>query len=570
MFVGSVETVGPITVERDREVVMRDGVVLRADVYRPGNAADLPVLVQRTPYDKSVYTELGVYYANAGYIFVMQDVRGQFASGGVWEPFVNEADDGFDTVAWAAALPGSDGRVGLVGTSYQGYSAWRAALLRPPALAAMACAVTPVDPYDWFFPGGAFSLAFAVTWLTRNVASSAVAKLPDGAELSEAMTRAYDALGERWYRHLPLNEFPPLLPDRADVAPYFFEWINEHPIRDDYWRDLSLRGRLPEVQVPVLTMAGWYDVFVPAGVETFRALRGAGAGDVAEGSRLVIGPWAHNGWSRELGEVDFGADAARSFPGAVVAWMDHRLKGVTPESEETPVRYFSMGDRTWRAAETWPPEGFEPTRFLLRAGGALAESGPGEDGPGEEPDHFVYDPSNPVPSVGGQSCCYTPQSSFGPYDQRAVESRPDVLVYATPPLTEPLEVAGGVRVELFASSSAPDTDFTAKLVDIGPDSRAINLCEGIVRARHRDGTGTERFLEPGRAERFEIELQPTANVFGVGHRVGVEISSSNFPTYDRNPNTGAPFGRSAALRTARQTILHDAGHPSALILHVRR
>ncbi|MEU7004839.1 CocE/NonD family hydrolase [Nonomuraea sp. NPDC046570] len=359
------------------------------------------------------------------------------------------------------------------------------------------------------------------------------------------------------------DEFPPLLPDRDDVAPYFFEWINEHPRRDGYWQDLSLRGRLPEITVPVLNMAGWYDVFVAAGVETFQALRGVGSSGVAEGSRLVIGPWAHNGWSRELGEVDFGADSVRSFPAAVVAWMDHRLKGVRPESEEPPVRYFSMGDCAWRSSQSWPPAGFEPTMFFLHGDGALTDGGPGEG-----TDRFVYDPSNPVPSIGGQSCCYAPQSPFGPRDQRAVESRPDVLVYSTPPLEEPLEVAGDVRVELFAFSSAPDTDFTAKLVDVGPDSRAINLCEGIVRARHRDGADAESFLEPGKAECFTIELQPTANTFGAGHRIRVEISSSNFPAYDRNPNTGTPFGRSAALRTARQTILHDADHPSALVRQV--
>lgn len=551
-----IERVGAVVVERDHEVVMSDGTGLRADVYRPAGGGELPVILQRTPYDKSVYTELGTYYAEAGFVCVMQDVRGQFASEGQWEPFVNEGRDGYDTVSWAAQLPGSTGRVGLVGTSYQAYAAWRAALLRPAALGAMACAVTPVDLYDdWFFPGGAFSLAFATTWLTRNVANSAARRLPGGALLAESMTHAYEAIGDRWFWHLPLNQFPPLLPDREDVARYYFDWINHHPRRDAYWNDLSLRGRHGDVAVPVLNMAGWYDVFVHAGIEAFQA--------IADPANLVVGPWAHNGWTRELGDVDFGPEASGSFPDEVVAFMGRHLKEA-PAVEEPRVRYFSMGDCTWRSSESWPPPGSKPTRFFLASRGGLSS------GPGSGQDTFVYDPANPVPSVGGHSCCYAPASPFGPYDQRGVESRADVLVYSTDELAEPLEVAGAVSVELFASSSATDTDFTAKLVDVHPDGRAINLCEGVVRARYRFGTEREHLLEPDQVERFEISLHPTANVFGVGHRVRVEISSSNFPMYDRNPNTGAAFGQDADLRPARQTVFHDEGRPSALVLPVVR
>ncbi|WGX97090.1 CocE/NonD family hydrolase [Nocardioides sp. L-11A] len=547
------EITGDVAVERDHEVAVRDGVVLRADVYRATGGEDAPVLLQRTPYDKSVFTELGVHYARAGYTAIFQDVRGQFASDGVWQPFENEAADGFDTVAWAAALPGTTGRVGMIGTSYQASCAWQAARLRPPALAALACGVTPVDYYtDWVYPGGAFALAMNTTWLLRNVASSASARLPDGAALQAGMTAAYDDLIDRWWRYLPLDELPPLLPDRPEVAGYFFDWI-DHPTRDEYWERISLRGVHADIDIPVLNVAGWYDVFVNAGIEAFGALPDGR-------KRLVVGPWDHNTWGKEPGEVDFGPSAMFSFPGAVVAWMDRWLKGHRPATEPAPVRYFRMGDLTWQEAPTWPPPGTTELRLLLDGGGRLVEGGAPTGA-----DSYVYDPSDPVPSIGGRSCCYPP-SPIGPRDQRALAGRPDVLGYATDPLDHPLELAGPVRVELYASSTAPDTDFTAKLVDVHPDGTAINVCEGIIRARLREGFDREVLLTPGETVRLDIDLAATAIVFGPGHRVRLEISSSNFPTFDRNPNTGAPFGRDARMVTARQHIHHDAAHPSALVL----
>jgi len=564
-------TAGPVAadvvVEHDAELRLRDGVVLRADVYRPAHDLDVPVLLQRTPYDKAVYGELGAFYARAGYAFVLQDVRGQFSSDGIFEPFVHEAEDGLETIAWAASLPGTAGRVGMVGTSYQATCAWQAAVRRPAALRAMACAVTPVDYYtDWFFPGGAFSWAFATTWLLRNVANSAAARLPGGAALSAAMTAAYDELaspGSVGYRHLPLREFPGLRPGETDVAPYFRSWIDDHPRRDDYWAGLSLRGRMGAVEVPVLNVAGWYDVFVGAGAEAFGELQASGTPS-GSASRLVIGPWGHNTWAQTMGEVDFGKEATFSFPGAVVRWMDRWLKDGETTVEEPAVRYFSMGDRTWRTAAAWPPPDANIERLHLGAEGRLLETAgdPATDG-------YTYDPADPVPSVGGHSCCFEPASPIGPYDQRLVESRPDVLVYSTDPLDAPLEVAGPVRVELFAASTAVDTDFTAKLVDVHQDGRAINLAEGIIRARRRNGPDRDDLLTPGEITRFVIDLQPTATVFAAGHRVRLEISSSNFPAYDRNPNTGAPFGQDARMAAARQTVHHGRAHPSCLVLSVR-
>lgn len=557
----SAPTDHPAQIEHDVELSLADGTVLRADVYRPAGAAPSPVLLQRTPYDKGLYGQLGAFYTDAGYTFVIQDVRGQHASDGTFEPFAHEGPDGVEAVAWAASLPGTTGRVGMVGTSYQATCAWQAAVRRPPELATLACAVTPVDYHaDWFFPGGAFALAFATTWLLHNVANTAAARLPDGPALSEAMSSAYDALGERWYSYLPLRDFPPLLPDRDDIAPYFFRWINDHPRRDAYWQELSLRPGIDELTIPVLNVAGWYDVFVAAGTEAFQRLqRGGNAA-----SRLVVGPWGHNTWATSLGDVDFGPDAGFSFPGAVVRWMDEHLKGSADAESGDPVRYFSMGDRTWRTASTWPPPDAQPTRLFLSPAGTLAT-----EPAAAAVDEFVYDPANPVPSVGGHSCCFAPTSPIGPYDQREVERRPDVLVYSTDVLSAPVEVAGPIRVELHAASTATDTDFTAKLVDVHPDGLAINLCEGIVRARHRNGPDREDPLVPGEVTAFDIELQPTATVFAAGHRIRLEISSSNFPTYDRNPNTGAAFGQDARLRAARQSIHLGSERPSALVLPVR-
>lgn len=569
---GESESIGAIGVERNVEAAMSDGIALRADVYRPADRSeDLPVLLQRTPYDKSLYTELGAMYAEAGYLVAFQDVRGQFSSDGRWEPFVHEARDGVDTVAWAAALPGCNGDVAMMGTSYQATCAWQAAVNRPPALRAMACAVTPVDYFDdWIFPGGAFSLSFNSTWLLRNVANSAAASLPDGPEIAAAMTKAYEDLARLWYRYVPLRDFPPLMPDRADVAPYFFEWINQHSERDSYWQSLSLRERLADVDIPVLNVGGWYDVFAAASVHAHRGLT------ASPDSQLLIGPWSHNKWTREQADVDFGADAAWSFPRAVIGWMDRWLKASGGGAGDAPVRYFSMGEQRWRGAGSWPPPEAVPTAYPLdsdghantaKGDGRLVDEAAAAD-VRDRADRFVYNPDDPVPSVGGHGCCYEPQSPIGPRDQQRVERRPDVLVYTGPVLDEPLQVAGDVWVELYAATSAADTDFTAKLVDVHPDGTAINLCEGIIRARYRHDTSHPTPVMADAVERYRIDLQPTANVFRAGHRVRLDVSSSNFPMYDRNPNTGRAFGQDADVVTATQTVHHGRATPSALHVYV--
>jgi putative CocE/NonD family hydrolase len=561
---------GEVSLARDVEVVVRDGTVLRADVYQPAGEAAVPAIVQRTPYDKSLYDAAGRAYAERGYLVVVQDVRGQFASDGAFEPWVNEGTDGYDTIEWVAAQPGCTGKVGTAGTSYQAVAQWQAACLRPPHLTAMATPVTPADYYDqWVYPGGAFALSFNTTWLLNNVGRSAVRRLPGGTEIADAMEQAYAALPDGGFTELPLSTFAALRPHDRRVAPYFFDWLSEHAERDDYWNNLSLRNRYDAVQVPVLSYEGWYDVFVDGGIENFAGMQADGGTAAARtGSRLVVGPYAHNNWGRQVGDVDFGSDADDTYFAVTLAWFDHWLKGEgSGLSAQPPVRYFTMGANVWNAADSWPPPGHAPTSLYLASsgGGANGLAGGGElaakAGAGDRTaDTFTYDPAEPVPSIGGNGCCYPPQSPMGPYDQRAVELRSDVLVYTGPQLSRALEVTGTATVTLWAASSAPATDFTAKLVDVHPDGNAINICGGIVRTAMPAG---------GQPARLSITLSATSIAFLPGHRVRLEISSSNFPLYDRNPNTGLPPGSSTRLCAAQQTVLHSAAYPSHLTLPVK-
>ncbi|MFJ9175399.1 CocE/NonD family hydrolase [Streptomyces sp. NPDC102360] len=547
------EAGGP-DVARDAEVAMRDGVVLRADVFRPEHDPSqvLPVLLLRTPYDKSVYGALGEMWAAAGYVAVLQDTRGLHASEGVWEPYVNEANDSEDTIAWAAALPGTTGEVGMIGTSYVAGCALQAAVRKPPALKALAIGMTPVDTYEKFFPGGQLAKAFTVTWLLRNVARSAAARLPDGDQLVRQMDRDYLDLLTDGYFHRPLRTFPPLHPDRREVAGYFYDWLDEHARPDEYWERTSLRGKLANIEVPVLNVGGFYDAFAGATVETSAELATARGADAPD-HRLILGPWAHNLWGRGVGELDLGPDAEFAVQREALGWMDRWLKG-GPIAETPPVRYFSMGDNTWRSAAAWPPPQCRAMGLHLAEGGRLTGRAEADAGF----DEYVHDPFDPVPSVGGHSCCYPPQSPMGPYDQRPVESRADVLVYTGPELARPLEVAGPVTVELEVTSSVADTDFVATLADVRPDGRSINLAEGIIRTQG----------EPGVPRRVLITLQPTAVVFGTGHRVRVDVASSNHPTYQVNPGTGGGPGDDSAPVVARQRVHHGGGARSVLTVHV--
>lgn len=565
-----------VDVEHDVPVPMRDGTVLRADVYQPRGDGPHPVLLQRTPYDKRfaqnfVYQH-PLWYARHGYIVAIQDVRGRYSSDGTFYPGRNEATDGADSIAWAASLPGSSGKVGTYGFSYPGMVQLLAAAERPPALACAAPGFTGGDFYDgWTYQGGALNLAFAVSWVIQFLAVPEALHKGD----REAAARLAAAGGEldSLYAAQPLTDLAVLR--ETGVAEYFFDWI-EHEARDSYWEELSMYGRYDRVEVPCLHLGGWHDSFIEGTLRNYAELSARAGDDAAERHRLVVGPWYHIPWGRHTGCEDFGPEADNDLDLVHLRWFDRWLKGDEAAlSEEAPVRLFMMGANRWREADSWPPAGTRVEDWYLHSGGrASSLGGDGElsrEPPADEPpDTFAFLPVAPVPSRGGRSCCLPESAPMGPCDQAPIEVRNDVLVYSTPPLERDIEVTGTVELILFAATDRPDTDWTAKLVDVDETGRAINLCHGIVRARFRNSTARPEPLEPGRVYEYTIPVGSTCNLFRRGHRIRLEVSSSNFPHYDVNPNTGAPLAEATLLDSAvaTQLVFHDADRASRLRLPI--
>jgi putative CocE/NonD family hydrolase len=561
-----------VVVDLDVDVPMRDGVVLRANVYRPADGR-WPVLLTRLPYGKDL--PLGnasldpVQAARRGYVVIVQDTRGRFMSEGDWRPFEAEAQDGVDTIAWAAGLPYADGQVGMYGMSYFGFTQWCAAIQQPPALKAIVPAVTWCDPLNGMaFRGGAVELGSAASWGLQmgfdQLARAHRGNLPALGAAIAALARELDELGPAGYASLPLAEFGPLR--RHAVMDRFFEQL-QRPMDRQLLDPITIVGKHDRVQVPTFNVGGWYDIFLADTLANFSAMRRLG-----RPTKLLIGPWAHTAYAMPVGELNFGFGAQLSFVNLEsdfgrlqLRWFDHWLKGIdTGLLAQPPIRLFVMGANVWRDEQEWPLARAVETPFYLRSDGALSAEPPGQ----ESSDRYTYDPRTPVPTYGG-ALLMAPEFPTGPRDQRRIEARPDVLVYTTPPLERDVEVTGPVRVELWACSSAPDTDFVARLVDVYPDGRAYNLTDGIIRARYRDGEQPS-LLEPGQPYRFTIDLWATSNVFKAGHAIRLQVTSSNFPRWDRNPNTGHPLGQDgpADLRVAEQTILHDAAHPSHVVLPI--
>ncbi|MGH2933587.1 MAG: CocE/NonD family hydrolase [Gaiellaceae bacterium] len=541
-------------VERGVSVPMRDGVVLRADVYRPTDAPS-PALVLRTPYDRSVRlippSGIDVDAATgSGYALVCQDVRGMYESEGEFYPFASEAADGYDTVEWAAAQPWCDGAVGMVGRSYAATCQWLAASVRPPHLRAICPVVTGSDFFrGWVYQGGAFQLGFNLFWVWMMSSSGRDAPKP-----------------EQLFRHLPLRSVP--LPD-PDWGRFYFDWL-AHPTDDDYWHELSINRRYPHVEVPALNVGGWFDVFLGGTLENFTRLATEGGSTEARaGTRLIVGPWSHGSTYGVFPDHSFGLYEGRDaldFTAVELAFFDRHLRGRGGSDAEARVRIFVMGRNEWRDEDEWPPQRARETSWFLRSGGRLDREGPGQ----EEPDVYTYDPHDPAPTVGGPTSLppRMMKSNSGPLDQKRVEIRDDVLVYTSAPLKDELEATGPVAVVLHASTEGRDTDFVAKLCDVDADGRSLILAEGVLRARFRDGFEREVPVEPGRPCEYRIDLVATSNVFLPGHRIRLLITSSSFPRLDRNPNTGAPLGADGPddLVTVRQTVFHDAARPSRLLL----
>jgi uncharacterized protein len=523
-------------------VPMRDGVTLSTNIFRPKTVDRVPTILVRTPYGKGAnLADTYRLFVENGYAVVVQDVRGRGASEGVFRPLTQEEADGDDTLDWIASQRWSDARVGMVGGSYLGIVQWKAALSGNPYLKAISPAVSGCDDYEdrFYSRGGALKLGHRLMWLAANLRKRDFPR-PDFAE---------------YILHLPLRTA-----DRAATGQTIemYQEAIRHPAYDSFWKSISTREQMHKVRAAVLAFGGWYDPFVQNDIEAFSRLRSLG-----KVARIVIGPWAHNTSSRFPG-VDFGPEAELAIRRLQLEWFDWWLRSREPTERPASARVFLMGTNRWRDEQEWPPERSRPVPWYLAAGGGLKETQPSED----KADRFVYDPRKPVPTMGGAVCCDGRVFPWGPMDQRPVERRPDVLLYTSPPLGRNVPVQGTINVVLYVSTSATDTDFTAKLVDVYPDGRAINISDGILRLRYRESLERPKPAKPGEIYRIFIDAGVTANVFRAGHRIRLEISSSNFPHYDRNPNTGKPVASESRLRTAVQNIYHDHSHPSRVILPV--
>jgi uncharacterized protein len=571
---GHVNTV----VERELMVTTRDGVRLATDVYRPEGPGPFPTLVYRIRGSRSAAFIVGLLLLNPleavrrGYAVVVQEVRGRAGSESRWHPFVHERKDGEDCLEWVLAQPWCDGRLATYGTAYSAETALAIAALGRDEVKAVAVLGTGADYHDgWVYTSGAFELGWNVYWAYMTLSES-IGRLDVDEDTRAELRREYAAAlidAPKTAERLPITDHPLL--ERCGELQYH-EWL-EHPDYDEYWEAVDVLASIDRIRAPILSIAGWHDNFLASHMALYRAARERAPEPGRSHHRLIVGPWEHANYvspfsTSRTGAVEFGPSArcGEAFSGPLLLdWFDRWVKGLDTGTA-AGVRYWQLGEDEWREAASWPPEHAE-RRLYLRAGGDLGDEPPAGDEPA---DAYVYDPLDPVPTIGGKTLMPTIMGA-GIEDQRPVESRPDVICFTSPELTEPVAVHGPVRVELWASSSAVDTDFTAKLVDVAPDGFAANLADGIVRARYRDSPRKRSApLTPGAATRFAIDLWDLAHTFLRGHRIRVEISSSNFPRFDRNMNTGRELGADGpddAIR-AEQEIHHDAAHPSALVLAV--
>jgi putative CocE/NonD family hydrolase len=571
-----------VTKQQDVPATMRDGTVLRADVYRPQTSDPVPVILMRTQYGKAgAQVQPSRYqspdwFASHCYLVVVQDIRGQGNSGGIFSEFTHDQDDGYDSVEWAARLPGSNGKVGMYGSSYVGATQWLAAVTAPPHLVTIVPANTASDYYDgWTYEGGEFRLAFVLPWSIGAIATTAAQNRGDNATVAELEAAA--ANPTQWLDFRPFKDLPPLQPTNPAVARWYFDWIR-HSTRDDFWRQFSIRDRYPQVKVPVLDIEGWYDAFLAGGVENFSGMVAHGStADVRDNQRLIIGPWDHVDWGRPGSEPApmlkaIGAVADSPINEMMLAWYDHFLKGKDNGVAGKPrVDYFLMGANRWKTSTGWPLPQTQWTKYYLSGAGGIADRTGSLDtaAPGPQaPDTYTYDPAYPAPSLGGHSCCGAQSGPQGPYDQTPVEQRSDVLVYSSAALPNDTEVTGPVTVHLWAESSSPDTDFTAKLTTVRTDGEVVNLNDGIIRTPFRESLSDPQPAVPGQPYEYAIQIWPTSYEFRAGDRIRVEISSSDYPQFAPNPNTGEPFGQGTAQRPATQTVLHDAAHPSYVTLPI--
>lgn len=582
-------------------VPMRDGVKLSADVFTPDGPGPFPVLLSRTPYNKEDPGTIsnGMRGAEQGFIMVNQDVRGRYHSPGFWEPFKYEITDGYDSVEWAARLPKSDGKVGMWGGSYVGATQWLAAISDPPHLAGIAPEVTSQDYYkDWAYQNGAFQQWFAQSWASHTAGDAlwqqtyfdfssngyvpSVRSPKTGLLTRPGQKSMTDPLN--YVNVLPLSNYTTLVTPATGgnaglkaLEPWYLDWL-AHPTDDAYWQKWSISRDYSRIKVPVFNIDGWYDLFLQGAIENYEGVKAhGGTADARNDDHLMIVPGGHSGFGTKVGAYNFGKNANADTFQIMLDWYKHIFLGQNNAMAQwKPVRYYEMGTGVWKQSSTWPPPQARMVAYYLHSdgkantafgNGSLSTQAAGAAANAAS-DRYVYDPANPVPTLGGSMCCDGKDVPNGVQDQRPDEKRSDVLVFSTPVLKKNLNVTGPVSMTLYVSSSAPDTDFTAVLVDVGPDGVAHNIAEGIQRMRYRNSYTQASFLKPGQIYKVNLNMWATSNVFLAGHRLRVDVSSSNFPRWDRNLNTTQSPEMGTHWVKATNIIYHDADHPSTLNLSV--
>ena len=543
----------------DVKVPMRDNIKLSADIYLPRTQGPFATILIRTPYSNNIdpIIQNARRLANNGYACVLQDCRGRWDSEGDFYPF-READDGYDTQQWIGQQDWSNGKIGMAGGSYLGSVQWASAPHRSPHLTCMAPRVICCDFHNGLaYPGGAFQLNVMLTWGMRSNARTG--QNIDYHNWTEA------------FHSLPVGKMDEAAGRDLD---FWKDWI-QHPSYDEYWQEFDDEKRFGEIDAPAFNMGGWYDLYAPQTFINFNGLRQHGRTPEAKQSKLIVGPWPHAlSASTRTGDIDFGPHSLYDLDGEELRWFDYWLKGIDNGIvDEPPIKLFIMGINQWRDEWQWPLERTTWRKAYFDSGGhANSLIGDGHlsfsEPQGAETDHFTYDPRYPVQTLGGNNCCSPHIVPWGPYDQRPAEMRGDVLCYTSEPLAEDLEVTGPIQIKLYAATDGPDTDWTAKLVDVSPTGYAKNLCDGIIRARYRESLSEAKPLEPDTINEYTIEVGVTGNVFQKGHQIRIEISSSNFPRFDRNPNTGNEYGVDNELRTAQQRVYHSKAYPSHILLLV--
>jgi uncharacterized protein len=546
-----------VRMEFNIRMPMRDGVTLATDIYRPDAPGRFPVILTRTPYGRSTKQSgaFGLLFAKHGFVYVVQDTRGRYDSDGGFHPRFHEVADGDDSIEWVARQAWSSGSVGTFGASYSAWNQWQQAPTAGDHLKAMISIVTLPDPFlNVPYQNGAFLTSWIEWMLMMSTRTNQDLSMYDLPTL---------------YRHLPLST----IDQAAGRNVPWWKDFTAHNSFDSYWKPIAYMDKYASIKVPVLHVDGWFDDDLIGSLTNFPGMEAhGGTPEARRGQRLIIGPWVHHvNTDQKLADTDFGPQSLIDLNSVYLQWFDCYLKniGCKELAAEPPVKVFEMGANRWREEKDWPlPQAkVEPFYFsgkgranTVHGDGVLTRTVPKD----EAPDHFTYDPENPVPTI------YLPGASpFGTTeDQRPVESRPDVLVYTSVPLDEPVQVTGPIKVKLWAASSAPDTDWTAKLIDVHPDGYAQRLIENVLRARYRESFEKPSLLQPGKTYEYEINLWATSNLFKKGHRIRVEISSSNFPRYSRNLNTGKSNETTTEMQVAKQTIYHDSAHPSSILLPI--